>query len=65
MVQPDAYPHRRKSLPTSLGLAAMTGATTAALMAALALPAVAHAQPAPPPPPPTVVEDAPPPPPAD
>ncbi len=57
MDQPDVNPHRRKGLSTSLR-AALTGATTAALAAALTLPAVAHAQPAPPPsptPPPPVV----------
>ncbi len=66
MVQPDAHAHRRKSLP-KLGLTALAGTTTAALMTALTLPTLAHAQPAPPPPPPptTVVEGAPPPPPAD
>ncbi|HYJ54026.1 MAG TPA: APA family fibronectin-binding glycoprotein, partial [Mycobacterium sp.] len=59
MVQPDANPLRRKGLPQSLGLAALTGAT----VAALALPGVAYAQPAPPPPPPppSAVEGAPPP----
>ncbi len=59
MVQPDANAHRRRGLPKSLGLAALTGAT----VAALALPGVAQAQPAPPPPPPPapVVEGAPPP----
>jgi Fibronectin-attachment protein (FAP) len=61
MVQPDANPLRRKSLPQSLGLVALTGAT----VAALALAGVAQAQPAPPPTPtptaPSVVEGAPPP----
>lgn len=59
MVQPDTNAHRRWGLPKSLGLAALTGAT----VAALALPGVAQAQPAPPPPPPPapVVEGAPPP----
>ncbi|GAB3225414.1 APA family fibronectin-binding glycoprotein [Mycolicibacterium hippocampi] len=62
MVQPDANAHRRSGFPKSIGRAALTSATTAALMAALTLP-VAHAQPAPPPPPPppTVVDGAPPP----
>lgn len=56
MDQPDVHPHRRKGLPTPLR-AALTGATTAALAAALTLP-VAHAQPAPTPtpaPPPPAV----------
>ncbi|MBX7434662.1 alanine and proline-rich secreted protein Apa [Mycobacterium sp. Y57] len=67
MDQPDAHPRRRRGLPKSLGLVALTGAT----VAALTLPGVAQAQPAPAPPPPppdTAVEGAPPPespPPAD
>lgn len=65
MVQPDANVHRRRGLPKSVGLAALSGASAAVLMAALALPGVAGAQPAPPPPPPppapSVVEGAPPP----
>ncbi|MGD9619427.1 MAG: APA family fibronectin-binding glycoprotein [Mycolicibacterium sp.] len=62
MVQPDNA-HCRKSFPKSLGLATLTGATTAALITALTLPGAAQAQPVPPPPPPTptVVEGAPPP----
>ena len=62
MVQLHANAHRSKSFPKSLGLAALTGATTVALVAALSLPIVAQAQPTtPPPPPPAAVEGAPPP----
>ncbi|PEG38043.1 hypothetical protein CRI77_19585, partial [Mycolicibacterium duvalii] len=56
----DQVDPRRSRLSKSLSLAALTGAT----MAALTLPSVAHAQPAPPPEPPpapTAVEGAPPP----
>ncbi|TRW82407.1 hypothetical protein FK535_13545 [Mycolicibacterium sp. 018/SC-01/001] len=48
MRDPAKSSPRRKGLPTSIGLAAMTGAT----VAALTLPAVATAQPVPTPPPP-------------
>ncbi len=67
MDQPDAHRHRLRALPKSLGLAALAGVTAAALV----LPGVAQAQPAPEPPPPppdTAAEGAPPPaapPPAD
>ncbi|MGE0219074.1 APA family fibronectin-binding glycoprotein [Mycolicibacterium sp.] len=66
MVEPDVNLQRRKGRPKSFGLTALTGASTAAMLAALTLPAAAHAQPAPPTPPappaPGVVEGAPPPP---
>ncbi|AFM17566.1 Fibronectin-attachment protein (FAP) [Mycolicibacterium chubuense NBB4] len=59
MDQPDVHPLRRRGISKSLGLAALTGVT----VAALALPPAALAQPAPPAPPPSPT--AAPPPPAD
>ncbi|ORB29836.1 APA family fibronectin-binding glycoprotein [Mycolicibacterium parafortuitum] len=47
MDQPDVSSRRRNGAPTSFRRSVLTGATTAALAAALTLPAVAHAQPAP------------------
>jgi hypothetical protein len=59
MDQPDVHPLRRKGISKSLGLAALTGVT----VAALTLPPTALAQPAPPPvpPPAPAAEGAPPP----
>jgi len=58
MDQPNVFPHRRAGTPTSIRRSVVTGATTAALAAALALPGIANAQPAPTPtpaPPPPAV----------